>query len=152
MTNSVALSIFSELYNHHHYLILEHFHHSKNKLAPTSSHPPFPLSHQQLLIHFLFLLISLLWPFHKNKYTMWSFASDLFYVSIIFSKGFPSWLNGKESACQCRKCKRHSNIPGLGRSPGGGNGNPLLYSCLGKSHGEEPGGLQSVGLQRVRHN
>ena len=23
------------------------------------------------------------------------------------------------------------SIPGLGRSPGGGNGNPLLYSCLG---------------------
>ena len=22
-------------------------------------------------------------------------------------------------------------IPGLGRSPGGGNGNPLLYSCVG---------------------
>ena len=24
-------------------------------------------------------------------------------------------------------------IPGLGRSPGGGNGNPLQYSCLGNS-------------------
>ena len=28
---------------------------------------------------------------------MWSFASDFFYLSIIFSKGFPSWLGGKES-------------------------------------------------------
>ena len=27
-------------------------------------------------------------------------------------------------------------IPGLGRSPGGGNGNPLHYSCLGESHGQ----------------
>ena len=27
-------------------------------------------------------------------------------------------------------------IPGLGRSPGIGNGNPLQYSCLGKSHGQ----------------
>ena len=27
-------------------------------------------------------------------------------------------------------------IPGLGRSPGGENGNPLLYSCLGKSRGQ----------------
>ena len=26
-----------------------------------------------------------------------------------------------------------SSIPGLGRSPGGGNGNPLEYSCLGSS-------------------
>ena len=27
-------------------------------------------------------------------------------------------------------------IPGLGRSPGGGNGSPLQFSCLGKSHGQ----------------
>ena len=27
-------------------------------------------------------------------------------------------------------------IPGLGRSPGEGNGNPLQYSCLGKFHGQ----------------
>ena len=27
-------------------------------------------------------------------------------------------------------------IPGSGRSPGEGNGNPLQYSCLGESHGE----------------
>ena len=27
-------------------------------------------------------------------------------------------------------------IPGLGRSPGGGHGNPLLCSCLGESHGQ----------------
>ena len=28
------------------------------------------------------------------------------------------------------------SIPGLGKSPGGGNGNPLQYSCLEKSHGQ----------------
>ena len=27
-------------------------------------------------------------------------------------------------------------MPGLGRSPGGGHGNPLQYSCLGESHGQ----------------
>ena len=27
-------------------------------------------------------------------------------------------------------------IPGSGRSPGGGNGNPLQYSCMKKSHGQ----------------
>ena len=38
------------------------------------------------------------------------------------------------------------SIPGSGRSPGLGNGNPLQYSCLGKiPWAEEPGGLQSVG-------
>ena len=41
---------------------------------------------------------------------------------------------------------------GLGRSPGGGNGNPLQYSCLKNAMDEEPGGLQSMGLQRVGHD
>ena len=41
-------------------------------------------------------------------------------------------------------------IPGLGRSPGGGIGNPLQYSCLERQ--EEPGGLQSIGLHGVGHN
>ena len=45
-----------------------------------------------------------------------------------------------------------SLIPGLGRSPGGGNGNPLQYSCLEIPWIEEPGGLQSMGLERVRQD
>ena len=44
------------------------------------------------------------------------------------------------------------SIPGLGRSPGGGHGNPLQYSCLENPWTKKPGGLQSVGLQRVRHD
>ena len=44
-------------------------------------------------------------------------------------------------------------IPGLGRSPGEGSGNPLQYSGLGSPQWtEEPGGLESTGSQRVRHN
>ena len=43
-------------------------------------------------------------------------------------------------------------IPGLGRSPGGGNGNLLQYSCLGNSMASEAGGLQSMGSQRVKHD
>ena len=38
-----------------------------------------------------------------------------------------------------------SLIPGLGRSPGVGNGNPLQYSCLGNPMDREPGELQSMG-------
>ena len=40
---------------------------------------------------------------------------------------FPRWLSGKELACQAGD---EGSIPGLGRSPGGENGNPLQYSCL----------------------
>ena len=39
-------------------------------------------------------------------------------------------------------------IPGSGRSPGEGNGNPLQYSCLEIPWTEEPGGLQSMGSQK----
>ena len=45
------------------------------------------------------------------------------------------------------------SIPGSGRSPGGGNGSSLQYSCLeNPMDTEEPGGLQSMGSQRVGHN
>ena len=43
-------------------------------------------------------------------------------------------------------------IPGLGGSPGEGNGNPFQYSCLENPMEEEPGGLLSMRSQRVRHN
>ena len=42
--------------------------------------------------------------------------------------GLPLGLSGKELTCQCR---RRGSIPGLGRSPGEGNGNSLQYSFLG---------------------
>ena len=44
------------------------------------------------------------------------------------------------------------SIPGLGRCPGAGHGNPLQYSCLVIPWTEEPGGLQSMGSQRVGHD
>ena len=47
--------------------------------------------------------------------------------------GASRWFSGKESTCQCRGCKRQGCIPGLGRAPGIGNGNPLQYCCLENS-------------------
>ena len=44
------------------------------------------------------------------------------------------------------------SIPGPGRSPGGGNGNKLQHSCQESPWAEKPGGLQSLGLQRVGKN
>jgi len=44
------------------------------------------------------------------------------------------------------------SIPGLGRSSGEGNGNPLQYSCLKNPMEEKPGRLQSMGSQRVGHD
>ena len=41
--------------------------------------------------------------------------------------GFPGGSDGKESACNAGDL---GSIPELGRSPGGGRGDPLQYSCL----------------------
>ena len=45
-------------------------------------------------------------------------------------RGFPDGSNGKESTCNASGL---DSIPGLGRSPGEGNGYPLQYSCLENS-------------------
>ena len=60
--------------------------------------------------------------------------------------GFRRSSAGKESTCNAGDL---GSIPGLGRSPGEGNGNPLHYSCL-----ENPmnRGAWSTGSQRVRHD
>ena len=44
--------------------------------------------------------------------------------------GFPGSSSGKEPACQRRRQKRCKFNPWVGRSPGGGHGNPLQCSCL----------------------
>ena len=63
--------------------------------------------------------------------------------------GFPGGPAGKESTCNVGDL---GSIPGLGRSPGGGHGNPLQYSCLENSMDRGAWRAQSMGLQRVRHN
>ena len=44
------------------------------------------------------------------------------------------------------------SIPGLGRFPGEGNGNPLQYSCLGNPMGRGAWQATVYGVARVRHN
>ena len=48
-------------------------------------------------------------------------------IKVVLGTGLPQWLHDKESAC---KAGDLSSIPGSGRSPRGGHGNPLQYSCL----------------------
>ena len=42
----------------------------------------------------------------------------------------PWWLGSEESTCNAGDAGDAGSIPGSGRSPGGGHGNPLQYSCL----------------------
>ena len=52
----------------------------------------------------------------------------VFYIQYMTLIGFPGGSDGKESACSAEDPVL---ISGLGRSPGGGHGYPLQYSCLG---------------------
>ena len=67
----------------------------------------------------------------------------LFYVEVELSLGFHGSSAGKESTYNAGDL---GLIPGLGRSPGGGHGNPLQYSCL-----ENPHGQRSLGAGATVH-
>ena len=64
----------------------------------------------------------------------------------------PGGSDGKQFACNVGDL---GLIPGLGRSPGGGYGNPLQYSCLENPHGQKglgaysPCGLTKLDMSKV---
>ena len=68
-------------------------------------------------------------------------------ISLIW--GFPGGSDGKESTCNAGDL---ASIPGLGRSPGEGNGSPLQYSGLENSMDREAWQATSMGWQRVRQD
>ena len=65
------------------------------------------------------------------------------------TRRFPGGSGGKASAYNAGDA---GSIPGSGRSPGEGNGNPLQYSCLENPWTKKPGRLQAMGSLRVRHD
>ena len=62
---------------------------------------------------------------------------------------FPGGSDGKETA---RNAGDLGSIPGLGRSPREGHGNPLQYSCLENPMDRGAWGATGHGSQRVRHD
>ena len=77
--------------------------------------------------------------------------------NVLYSQGFPGDSVRKNLPATAGYEGDVRMIPRSGRSPGVGNGNPLQYSFLDKNPWteeypwtEEPGGLQSMGPQRVR--
>ena len=65
------------------------------------------------------------------------------------AKGFPCSSVGKKSACNAGDL---SSIPGSQRSPGGGNGNPLQFSCLENPMNRRAWQATVCGVVRVRHD
>ena len=64
----------------------------------------------------------------------------VFEASLDTHRGFPDGSVVKNLPANAGATGDSGSIPGSGRSPGDGNGNPLQYSCLG-NRTEKPGGL-----------
>ena len=58
---------------------------------------------------------------------MWNIVLKLYLIRNYIVLGLPQWLSGKDFVCNAGDT---GLIPGFGKSPGGGHGNPLQYSCL----------------------
>ena len=71
---------------------------------------------------------------------------------MIVRLGLSRWQSGKESSCQCRRCRRCRFDAWSGRSAGEGNGNLLQYSRLGNPVDRGACGPQSLGSQRAGHD
>jgi len=63
--------------------------------------------------------------------TFMTFSFDIY----TFPRGFPGGSVVKNPPANARDARDTASIPESGRCPGGGNGNPLQYSCLENSMG-----------------
>ena len=74
---------------------------------------------------------------------------ELVTLTQLTSLGLLRWPSGKESAGNAGASGDAGSIPGWGRSPGGGHGNPLPYSCLENLMDRGAWRVQSTGSQEL---
>ena len=98
-----------------------------NRQSGTEKNKRFPVVVQSLSHVQLFAT-----PWTAVCQTSVSFTISQSFLKLL-SMGFPSDSVSKEYPCNVRDM---GSIPGLGRPPGGGYGNPLQYYCLEKPHGQ----------------
>ena len=82
--------------------------------------------------------------FYSMEYNLLLSLFIYLFLNIYLFKGFPCSSVGKKSACNAGDL---GSIPGLGRSPGEGNGNPLQYSCL--ENPMDRGAWQATGYKFI---
>ena len=107
-------------------------------------------SQEQVFLCSVFLLIAPSWLQSPRLFTL--VFSLIFFLQPKFDShpfmGFHGGSDSKETVCNAEDL---GSISGSGRSPGEGNGNPLSILAWRIPWTEEPGGLQFMGSQRVRH-
>ena len=67
----------------------------------------------------------------KWDHAVFVFLCLAYLLKIMSSRGLPGGTSDKESTCNTGETRGAGSISGSGRTPEGGNGNPLQYSCLG---------------------
>ena len=70
---------------------------------------------------------------HNRDLQVYTYLINIYLLSACNVQDFLHDSDSKKFACNVRDL---GSIPGLGRSPGGGNGNPLRYSCWENSQGQ----------------
>ena len=85
----------------------------------------------------------------ENYWYLGFFFKIFFFYVDHFLRSFSIDSDSKESACNAGDQGSNS---GLGRRPGGGNGNPLQYSCLENRMDREAWQAIVHGVTRVGHN
>ena len=76
----------------------------------------------------------------------------LYFMSVCIVKNSSGGSGVKNPPANAGDTGEASLIPGSGRPPGEGNGNPLQYPCWEIPWTEEPQGLQSMELEKAGHN
>ena len=126
------------------------------QISGSSPHPctgnrSFLISNRAMCIEFFFFFLSIYcwicahyWKFRKK-------LSPTIITAYFFARAFPGGTVAKNLPANAGDTGDASSIPGSGRSPGGGNDNPLQYSILAWkiSWTEELGGLQSQGHKEL---
>ena len=125
------------------YLNIPYFVHcnSSNKTVPLMSHTDSIREVWRVDILFAYVLLGI----HQTDNIFQGILGKN--VSHLVKLGLCMWPSGKESTCKCRWCR--SLIPGLGRFPGGGHGNPLQDSC--REHPMGRGAWQATWLRSLAH-
>ena len=90
------------------------------------------LGNADLIFQPLVYKVMLIWG-----WTLTNWANLQSSATLMNRKGLPPWLSGKESTCNAGEMRDTGLIPGSGWSPGGGNGNPLQFYCLGNAMDSE---------------
>ena len=83
---------------------------------------------------------------------LWNIYIYIYMYIHTLTSWLPRWLSHNMSTFQLRRHRRLSSVPGMRRSSGGVNGNPLQYLAWRIPWTEEPGRPHFIGSQRVRYS